>query len=77
MRRRVLALILLSGPCAAAPADGVYDGFDCAAPVSDQRVTLLGDRMMTYESSCRLTHPQAVDGWEDATLYWAECSGEG
>ncbi|NNU81387.1 hypothetical protein HMH01_13170 [Halovulum dunhuangense] len=70
-------MILLSGPAGAAPADGVYDGFDCKAPVSDQRVTLRGDRISYYETSCRLTDPVSVAGWGDATLFWAECRGEG
>ena len=80
MRANAVAMIMLAAPVApvaAAPADGVYDGFDCAAPVSDQRVTLQGDRIVYYESSCRLTDPQTVEGWENATLYWADCRGEG
>ena len=80
MRANAVAMIMLAAPVAplaAASADGVYDGFDCAAPVSDQRVTLQGDRIVYYESSCRLTDPQTVEGWENATLYWADCRGEG
>lgn len=77
MRGTLLGLILVAGPACATPADGVYDSFDCAAPVSDQRVTLQGDRITYYESSCRLTEPHGVDGWSDATLFWADCAGEG
>lgn len=77
MRATTLAMIMLAAPVAAAPADGVYDGFDCAAPVSDQRVTLQGDRIVYYESSCHLTDPRSVEGWENAALYWADCRGEG
>lgn len=77
MRGIAVATIILTAPVSAAPADGVYDGFDCEAPVSDQRVTLQGDRIVYYESSCRLTDPRSVEGWENATLYWANCRGEG
>ncbi|WP_099827998.1 hypothetical protein [Oceaniglobus indicus] len=77
MRNIVLAMMILAAPAGANPADGVYDAFDCTVPVSDQRVTLLGDRIVYYESSCRLTDPQIVEGWDNATLYWANCRGEG
>lgn len=80
MRANAVAMIMLAAPVApvaAAPAGGVYDGFDCAAPISDQRVTLKGDRIVYFKSSCRLTDPQTVEGWENATLYWADCRGEG
>lgn len=77
MRRPMLAFGLVAGSAGATPADGVYDGFDCTAPVSDQRVTIQGDRLIYYETSCHLTDPQTVDGWENATLYWANCRGEG
>ncbi|TDL74830.1 hypothetical protein E2L08_15910 [Palleronia sediminis] len=77
MHRVALVLGLLAGPAIAAPFDGVYDGFDCTAPISDERVTIRGDRIVYYESSCRLTDPQSVGGWENATLYWANCRGEG
>ena len=77
MRAAAIAMIMLAAPLPAAPADGVYDGFDCAAPVSDQRVTLQGDRIVYFESSCHLTDPRSVEGWENATLYWADCRGEG
>ena len=79
MYRNALALLLLTAPAAATATapDGVYDGYDCAAPVSDQRVTLQGDTVTYYESSCRLTDPRSVKGWSTATLYWAECRGEG
>lgn len=69
--------VTLAAPALAAPAKGVYDGFDCAAPVGDQRVTLWDDRISYYETSCRLSLPQPVDGMADAMLYWAECRGEG
>jgi len=65
------------GPARAAPADGVYDSFDCAVAVSDRRVTFQGNRISYYESSCLLTEAMSVEGWGDATLFWAECAGEG
>jgi hypothetical protein len=82
VKRALFTLILLTGPvltgpARAAPADGVYDSFDCAVRVSDQRVTLQGNRMSYYETSCLLTDAQSVEGWGDATLFWAECSGKG
>ncbi|MBQ0750193.1 MAG: hypothetical protein KBT70_08320 [Roseovarius sp.] len=77
MCRLILTLIFLTTPLGATPVDGVYDGFDCTAPVSDQRVMIQGDQLIYYESSCRLTDPQTVEGWEGATLYWANCRGEG
>lgn len=76
-RPAVFLCALLAGPALAAPANGVYDGFDCAAPVSDQRVTLWNDKLVYYETSCRLSMPQPVSGMADATLYWADCRGEG
>lgn len=52
MRANAVAMIMLAAPVApvaAAPAGGVYDGFDCAAPISDQRVTLKGDRIVYFD----------------------------
>lgn len=30
--------------------DGTYDAYDCAVPVSDQRVVLRGDDLIFYEA---------------------------
>lgn len=57
--------------------DGIYDAYDCAAPVSDQRVTLKGNRISFYESACDLANPVRVRGIEGAYLFDARCAGEG
>lgn len=57
--------------------DGIYDAYDCAVPVSDQRVTLRGDDLTFYESACRLSNPVHVLGMAGAVLFDAACSGEG
>lgn len=57
--------------------DGVYDAFDCAPKVSDQRLTLEGNRVSFYESSCDLTNPQTLKNLEGAIVLDAACRGEG
>jgi hypothetical protein len=57
--------------------DGTYDGFDCAAPMSDQRIVLRGDVIDFYESSCRLSNPVHVREMDGAVLFDAACTGEG
>jgi hypothetical protein len=76
---RTAALIALTAATspAAEPAAGVFDGYDCAAPVSDQRVILLDGEIHYYETACRLEAPEPVAGMGDAFLYWADCAGEG
>lgn len=57
--------------------DGVYDAFDCTAPVSDQRMELSGETLAFYESSCRLSNPQTLRGLPGPVLLDAACEGEG
>lgn len=79
MKPICLALCLLPGLANAAEGlrDGVYDGYSCAAPVSDQRLTLRGNRISFYESACELRNPVAVRNMEGAHLFDAHCAGEG
>ncbi len=77
---RLLTLLLLCPTLAHAAEglrDGIYDGFDCTAPMSDQRITLRGDEIDFYESSCRLSNPIQVRDMEGALLFDAACVGEG
>lgn len=77
---RLLTLVLLCPALAHAAEglrDGTYDGFDCAAPMSDQRIVLHGDEIDFYESSCRLSNPVRVRDMEGAVLFDAACAGEG
>lgn len=73
-------LALCAGPAQAGPAgllDGTYDAFDCAPAVSDQRITLSGNTLAFYESSCTLSNPQALRNFKGAVLLDADCAGEG
>lgn len=73
-----MALLALGLSQAAAQIrDGVYDAFNCAVPVSDQRIAVRGNELLFYETTCRLGTPEPVEGMEGAALYWADCSGEG
>jgi hypothetical protein len=57
--------------------DGVYDAYDCAAPVSDQRIAVRGNELAFFETTCRLGAGEPIEGMEGAALYWADCTGEG
>ncbi len=61
----------------AAISDGIYDAYDCAVPVSDQRVEIRGNHLAFYESTCEISNPQALPGVGNAALYDASCQGEG
>jgi len=79
MRALCIAICLLPGSAFAAEGvrDGTYDAYDCTVPVSDQRVTIAGDRIRFYESACTLSNPVAVRDMENAHLFDAQCAGEG
>jgi hypothetical protein len=57
--------------------DGTYDAYDCAVPVSDQRLVLKGDHIAFYESACELSDPHSLRGMEGPILFDADCEGEG
>lgn len=58
--------------------DGAWTFRDAAScnPASDSVVRIAGDELRYWESGCRLSNPTAVRGL-DATLYDADCAGEG
>lgn len=73
-------LALSAGAAQAGPAglkDGIYDAFDCTRPVSDLRITLSGNSLSFYESSCKLSNPQTLRDLPGAILLDAACAGEG
>lgn len=77
---RILTLLLLCPAFANAAEglrDGTYDGFDCTAPMSDQRILLRGDEIDFHEFSCNLSNPVRVRDMDGAVLFDAACSGEG
>lgn len=81
MRSRTLALgmILAAGQAGAQSRyDGAWTFLDIAScnPASDSVVRIAGDRIGYWESGCTLSNPVAVTGL-DATLYDADCAGEG
>ena len=80
MRRAALALALALGPAAAAAqtVTGVWTslGIESCNPASDAVIRITGEEVRYWESLCRIGNPVAVRGL-DATLYDAECSGEG
>ena len=73
----LLALVLLTIPAHAQGYDGRYQIGQCTADVSDNQMSISGDRISFWESSCRLTNPVAVRDIAGATLFDAVCSGEG
>jgi hypothetical protein len=82
MHRFILTLAVLPLPVAAAPFDGLYrpdglEGWDCQSVGSDGGALAVRDGVFYgVENSCRLNNPVEVNGMP-ATLYDAECSGEG
>jgi len=76
----ILAIFTTSTAGHAGPgglADGTYDGFNCAAPVSDQRIVLRGNELSFYETNCLLSNPQGLRGLTGPVLVDATCTGEG
>ena len=79
-----VSLLALATPALATPYEGVFrpnyawaSGWNCRDVGMDGgAVAIQGDRMIGVENACRLTNPVAVRGM-NATLYDAECSGEG
>ncbi len=76
LRWAVGVLALAAGPGAAAGLDGVYD-LDCAAAVSDARVTISGNRIEFWETACSLENPVNVRDLGGAVLFDMRCTGEG
>ncbi|WP_316302000.1 hypothetical protein [Aliisedimentitalea sp. MJ-SS2] len=81
----VFTLCLLAGTAAAAgPYDGIYrpdypgaESWDCRTVGMDGGALAVRDgRLVGVESNCALTNPISIRGMA-ATLYDAECSGEG
>ena len=79
-----VTLLAAATPVLATPYDGVFrpnyawaEGWDCQSIGMDGgAVAIQGDQLLGVENSCTLTDPVEVRGME-ATLYDAECSGEG
>ncbi|PTW55682.1 hypothetical protein C8N35_1125 [Breoghania corrubedonensis] len=61
----------------AAIENGLYDAYSCAAEESDQRVELRDGAASFHGYECRLSNPRALDGFEGAVLFAADCDGEG
>ena len=85
MRRGVAAALCALGTAAAAgPYDGLYrpdypgaESWTCRTVGMDGgALQVAGDRFLGVENSCTLSNPVQVRGMA-ATLYDAECSGEG
>ena len=77
MIRLAFALALLPGLAAAQSFDGIYQSGGCTAGVSDSRLSIEGDSIRFWESSCQLKNPVAVRDMNGATLFDVTCSGEG
>ncbi|MBF9032326.1 hypothetical protein HKCCE3408_18150 [Rhodobacterales bacterium HKCCE3408] len=76
-----LAALLAAAPAAADVPPGRYDadpGTDIACTqYSNGAVDVTPDSLGYYESSCSLSDPVDVRGMDGATLYDAQCTGEG
>lgn len=73
----LFALALLATPALAQGYDGQYQIGQCTPGVSDSQMTISGDQIRFWESSCSLTNPVPVRDMAGATLFDAVCSGEG
>ena len=76
----LMAILLTSTASHAGPGgllDGIYDTFNCAAPVSDTRIELRGNDLTFYETVCVLSNPQGLRGLTGPVLVDATCEGEG
>lgn len=74
-----LTLALMAGGASAqSPYDGTWTYLDASScrPGSDAVVRVTGSEIRYYESLCRLSNPVPVRDM-GATLYDADCAGEG
>lgn len=72
---RLLALLIALVATPAMAFDGVYG--DCAGTGDAVPIVIAGDRVVFYESECRLTNPVVVRDMPGAVLFDATCTGEG
>ncbi|MEQ8366202.1 MAG: hypothetical protein RIB61_05785 [Roseicyclus sp.] len=77
MIRSTLALLLLSMPLAAQDFDGQYQISQCTPGPSDSQMSIRGDRIEFWESSCEMSNPVDLRDMGQATLYDLKCTGEG
>jgi hypothetical protein len=73
----LLALALFTTPAVSQSYDGQYQIGQCTPDVSDSQMSISGDQIRFWESSCTLTNPVPVRDMAGATLFDAVCSGEG
>ncbi|MFW2544329.1 hypothetical protein ACN2XU_16970 [Primorskyibacter sp. 2E107] len=81
MRGLAVILTLMALPALAGPYDGLYQpqgaNWNCRDIGQDGgAISVQGDTFEGVESRCKLQNPTAVRGM-NATLYDAECNGEG
>ena len=80
-RRSILAALAIFGGTAvsALPVpDGTYEQGACTGEeASDGRVTVSGESVAFWESTCQATNPTNVRDMGGAVLYDMVCSGEG
>lgn len=79
IRAATLALLALTLPASAQSRfDGAWTSRDASScnPASDSVIRIQGEQLRYWESGCQLGNPVAVRDL-DATLYDADCSGEG
>ncbi|SPF79258.1 hypothetical protein ALP8811_03197 [Aliiroseovarius pelagivivens] len=79
MRIYGIIAMLLAGPAFAGPFDGTYglEGWSCGEVGMDGGALAIRDGIFYgVESRCDLTNPVDIRGM-NATLYDAECAGEG
>lgn len=79
---RLLATIALSGIWATAAVAGPFDGaWDdkgyCKNQISETRMTLRGDEVDFYESTCKMANPTKLRDMGTSVLYDLQCEGEG
>lgn len=77
MIRSTLALLLLSAPLCAQDFDGQYQIDQCTPGPSDSQMSIRGDRIEFWESSCEMSNPVDLRDMGRATLYDLKCTGEG
>ena len=72
-----LSLALAGLPVDAQSFDGQYQVGSCTAAITDSRMSIEGTSIRFWESACTLTNPVPVRDMGDATLFDAQCAGEG
>ncbi|MBF9059592.1 hypothetical protein HKCCSP123_10405 [Rhodobacterales bacterium HKCCSP123] len=72
-----VAVAAAGSPVLAQGFDGQYQVGACTRDVSDGRMSIEGGSIRFWESACTLTNPVGVRDMGDATLFDAQCSGEG